>query len=80
MTCSVLSENTLEKSKAKRKIVAVDPISEIAQERFEFYMDSLHSCYVDKEDDGGNLYLTSVNKKYKFVINKKDDQNWKLIK
>jgi hypothetical protein len=79
MTCSVLSENKLEKSKAKRKIIAVDPISEIAQERFEFYMDSLHSCYIDDEINE-NLYLTSVNKKYKFVMNKKNDKNWKLVK
>lgn len=79
MTCSVLSENKLEKSKAKRKIIAVDPISEIAQERFEFHMDSLHSCYIDDEIDE-NLYLTSVNKKYKFVMNKKNDKNWKLVK
>jgi hypothetical protein len=79
MTYSVLSENKLEKSKAKRKIIAVDPISEIAQERFEFYMDSLHSCYIDDEINE-NLYLTSVNKKYKFVMNKKNDKNWKLVK
>lgn len=79
MHTSTLSGSSLEKSKTKRKIVTIDPISKIAQERFDECMDGLHSCYVDDEVNEV-LYLTSVNKKYKFIMHKKEDINWKLIK
>lgn len=79
MHTSTLSGSLLEKTKIKRKIVTIDPISKLAKERFEDYMDGLHSCYIDDEVNEV-LYLTSVNKKYKFTMHKKKDINWKLIK
>jgi hypothetical protein len=79
MQGSTLSKNSLENTKIKRKIVTIDPISKLAQERFDEYMDGLHSCYIDDEVNE-TLYLTSVNRKYKFTMNKKNDNNWKLIK
>lgn len=79
MQSSTPTQSSPEKSKVKRKIVTIDPLTKIAQERFEDYMDGLHSCYVDDEVNG-ILYLTSVNKKYKFTMNKKNDTNWKLVK
>lgn len=79
MHTSTLSGSSLEKTKIKRKIVTIDPISKLAKERFEDYMDGLHSCYIDDEVNEV-LYLTSVNKKYKFTMHKKEDINWKLIK
>jgi hypothetical protein len=79
MQGATLTETSLEKNKIKRKIVTIDPISKLAQERFEENMDGLHSCYVDDEVNE-TLYLTSVNKKYKFTMSKKNDSNWKLTK
>jgi hypothetical protein len=63
----------------KRKFVCVEPVSSLARLRFDMEMDNLHSCYVDSEEDG-LMFLSSVNNKYKFVMNKKDDENWKLVK
>jgi hypothetical protein len=42
-------------------------------------MDNLHSCYVDDEKDG-TMFLTSVNGKYKFTLNKAQDFNWQIVK
>lgn len=63
----------------KRKFVCVEPISNIAKLRFNMEMDSIHSCYVDDEKDG-ILYLSAVNGKYKFTVNKKQDSNWQIVK
>ncbi len=63
----------------KRKFICVQPISSIAKLRFITEMDNLHSCYVDEEKDG-ILFLSSVNGKYKFTLNKKEDNNWILLK
>ncbi len=66
-------------TKIKRKIISVEPISPKAKERFSDYMDNLHSCYVEDEDTM-KFFLCSINKKYRFVIDKKKDENWKLVK
>lgn len=66
-------------TKIKRKIISVEPISLKAKQRFNDYMDSLHSCYVEEEDTN-QFFLCSINKKYRFVIDKKKDENWKLVK
>lgn len=63
----------------KRKFVCVQPISTMANIRFDLDMDKLHSCYVDEERDG-NLFLSSINGKYKFSMLKKDDSNWMIVK
>jgi len=63
----------------KRKFVCVQPTSSVAQLRFNTEMDNLHSCYVDIERENV-LFLTSVNGKYKFTVNKKEDNHWKIIK
>jgi len=39
----------------------------------------MHSCYVDDEQNG-ILFLSSVNGKYKFTVNKKEDSNWQIVK
>ena len=65
--------------KTKRKIVSVEPITDIAKNRFDLYMNGLHSCYVDDENDY-SMYLTSINKKYKFNMNKIGDLNWRVVK
>lgn len=66
-------------TKEKRKIISVEPISNMAKLRFDDEMSSLHSCYVENEDPT-NFFLCSINKKYKFVFKKQNDSHWKLIK
>ncbi len=63
----------------KRKFVCVEPTSNVAKMRFHTEMDNLHSCYVDDEKNDV-MYLSSVNGKYKFTMNKKEDSNWKIVK
>jgi len=63
----------------KRKFICVEPVSSMAKLRFDTEMDGLHSCYVDDEKDT-SFYLTSVNGKYKFIVNKKKDDNWMIVK
>ena len=63
----------------KRKFVCVEPVSCVAKLRFDTEMDNLHSCYIDNENDG-TMFLTSVNGKYKFTVNKKQDSNWQIVK
>jgi hypothetical protein len=65
--------------KTKRKIVSVEPITDVAKNRFDLYMNGLHSCYIDDENDY-SMYLTSINKKYKFNMSKMGDLNWKVVK
>jgi hypothetical protein len=63
----------------KRKMVCVQPKTSIANIRFELDMDKLHSCYVDN-DCNDMLSLTSINKKYKFMMHKIEDNHWNIIK
>lgn len=63
----------------KRKFVCVEPVSSLAKFRFDTEMDHLHSCYVDEEKDD-QMFLTSVNGKYKFTMMKKKDSNWQIVK
>ena len=63
----------------KRKFVCVQPISGPATFRFNTEMDKLHSCYVDDEVND-TMFLTSVNGRYKFTVQKKEDSNWKIVK
>jgi len=63
----------------KRKMVCVQPKSSMASIRFDLDMDKLHSCYVDDEHNEV-LSLTSINKKYKFKMYKKNDDHWVIVK
>ena len=64
---------------SKRKFICVNPVSNLAKLRFDTEMDHLHSCYVDDEKDE-TVFLTSVNGKYKFTLNKTQDSNWQIVK
>lgn len=64
---------------SKRKFICVNPVSNLAKLRFDTEMDHLHSCYVDDEKDE-TMFLTSVNGKYKFTLNKTQDSNWQIVK
>lgn len=65
--------------KEKRKIVSIEPISNLAKFRFDNDMLHFHSCYVDSEDNDV-LFLSSITKKYSFRMNKNNDLNWKIVK
>jgi hypothetical protein len=60
-------------------MVNVEPVSNKAKNRFANMMDNLHGCYVDNETET-QLFLSSINKRYFFWIEKKNDSNWKIIK
>ena len=66
-------------TKIKRKIVSIEPTSLVAKQRFDEHMDNLHSCYVEDENNE-KFFLCSINKKYRFILNKQDDDNWRLVK
>jgi hypothetical protein len=67
------------KTVTKRNFICVKPVSDIAKIRFETEMNNLHSCYVDSEKNE-TMFLTSVNGKYKFTMDVKEDSNWQIIK
>ena len=49
------------------------------EEKFDCYMNRLHSCSVTKEDVH-TYYLSSITDKYSFELNKEFDKNWEVIK
>ena len=63
----------------KTQFVCVQPKSEYALEKFDSYMNKLHSCRVviDKEQ---TYVLASITNKYSFEIDKEYDENWEIIK
>jgi hypothetical protein len=63
----------------KKKFVNVTPISPDAKTRFEIEMNHFHACEIELEKDD-DLYLRSLNKQYRFIVDKKGDQNWKVEK
>lgn len=66
-------------TKVKRKFVNVTPLTNIAKDRFIHLMDSFHACEVENETDNV-FYLTSINKQYSFVVQKKGNEHWKVEK
>ena len=63
----------------KQKFIYVKPRSIDAEEKFDYYMNRLHSCRVTKEDVH-TYYLSSITDKYSFELNKEFDKNWEVIK
>jgi len=65
-------------TKQKTRIF-VDPISPSAQKRFDLLMHKIHICKVDLESTD-EFYLSSANQNYSFVVQKKNDPHWKILK
>ncbi len=65
-------------TKQKTRIF-VDPISPSAKIRFDKLMHKIHICKVDLESSD-EFYLSSANQNYCFVVQKKNDPNWKILK
>jgi hypothetical protein len=63
----------------KRKFVNVTPLSTNAKNRFQEDMNYFHGCEIENEENN-NLYLQSLNKKYRFIVNRTGDSNWKVEK
>ena len=65
--------------KVKKKFVNVEPVSNLAKDRFSEIMDSFHACEVKEEKDD-MYYLASINKKYFMWLPKKGNDHWKIVK
>ena len=63
----------------KTQFLCVQPKTEYAREKFDSYMDKLHSCriVIDKEQ---TYVLASITNKYSFEMGKEYDENWEVIK
>ena len=63
----------------KTQFVCVQPKTEYACEKFDSYMDKLHSCriVIDREQ---TYVLASITNKYSFEMGKEYDENWEIIK
>ena len=63
----------------KTEFLCVQPKSKKAKNRFANLMDGLHSCRVEKRENG-KVFLASISNKYFFWMNEGSDDNWEVIK
>ena len=63
----------------KPEFLYVRPRSSEANQRFVNRMDRLHSCKVDKREDG-RVFLSSISGRYLFSLMESDDNDWEIIK
>ena len=63
----------------KPEFLYVRPRSSEANQRFVNKMDRLHSCKVDKREDG-RVFLSSISGRYLFSLMESDDKDWEIIK
>jgi len=63
----------------KTEFICVKPRSSKAKNRFANLMNNLHSCRIEKREDG-KLFLASISGKYFFWMNESSDDNWEIIK
>lgn len=62
----------------KSEFLCVQPKTSKAKNRFANEMHSLHSCRVEKREDG-KVFLASINGRYFFWINEQSDDHWEVI-
>ena len=62
----------------KAEFLCVKPRSSKAKNRFANQMHNLHSCRVEKREDG-KVFLASINGKYFFWMNEHSDDHWEVI-
>ena len=63
----------------KTEFICVKPRSSKAKNRFANLMNNLHSCRIEKPEDG-KLFLASISGKYFFWMNESSDDHWEVIK
>ncbi len=62
----------------KTEFICVRPKTSKAKNRFANQMDLLHSCRVEKRQDG-KVFLASISGKYFFWMNESSDDHWEVI-
>lgn len=62
----------------KTEFICVRPKTSKAKNRFANEMDLLHSCRVEKRQDG-KIFLASISGKYFFWMNESSDDHWEVI-
>ena len=65
-------------TKIKTEIICVKPKSRKAKNRFSNEMNSLHSCRVEKRENG-SLFLASISGRYFFWMKESNDDHWCII-
>jgi len=64
---------------SKTEFICVKPKSSKAKNRFANMMNKLHSCRVEKRENG-KVFLSSISGKYFFWMNESVDDHWEVIK
>ena len=62
----------------KTEFICVKPKSSKAKNRFANQMDLLHSCKVEKRENG-MVFLASISGKYFFWMNESADDHWEVL-
>ena len=70
---------TVQTNSMKTEFICVKPKSKKAKNRFANEMDLLHSCRIEKRDDG-KVFLSSISGRYFFWMNESADDHWEVIK
>ena len=70
---------TVQTNSMKTEFLCVKPKSKKAKNRFANEMDLLHSCRIEKRDDG-KVFLSSISGRYFFWMNESADDHWEVIK
>ena len=64
---------------SKTEFICVKPRSSKAKNRFfANQMNNLHSCRIEKREDG-KVFLASISGKYFFWMNESADDHWEVI-
>ena len=74
--CYTIVNSTLS---MKSEFLYLKPKSKEANSRFVNKMDRLHSCRIDKREDG-RVFLSSISGRYLFSIMESDDKDWEISK
>lgn len=64
---------------SKTKFVSAIPLSIQAKDRFDNIMNLFHSCKIENETET-MYFLTSLNGKYRFWVQKEGNEHWKIEK
>ena len=70
--------NSMKALKTKKRFINVNPKSSKAKNRFVNQMDSLHAMEVE-QDNGNELLVVSINRRYCFWLNKEGDPHWNIL-
>ena len=62
----------------KTEFICVQPKSKKAKNRFANLMHNLHSCKIEKREDG-KMFLASISGKYFFWMSESADDHWEVI-